>query len=333
MPTSTSAGVLEWGAGGSSINNAGSGTNPVYTSGGSVVASTSTVGSNASNTFKPVYLNSGTITAVSQTVGANTANALKPVYANAGTITALSNSSGGTAKPVYVDAGAIKPISDTVGANTPNTTTAANGTAKPVYLNAGTITALSATAGSATNPVYLNAGTITKTTYGLNATVNSGTANKLAYYSGANAIDDYTSTVGANTANAAVPMYLNAGVPTAISVTSGGTAKPVYLNAGKIAPISDTVGQVGNTTTASKPVYLNSGTITVCANAIPVDQVVSSSTYYPIYMANDTTAGSIEKINMAAQATYSFNPSTKKWKYTSTDGTALTFGLAKVASW
>ena len=46
-------------------------------------------------------------------------------------------------------------------------------------------------------------------TYSLNATVNSGISGKLAYYSGNNSIDDYTSTVG----GAHAPIYLNNGVP------------------------------------------------------------------------------------------------------------------------
>lgn len=55
--------------------------------------------------------------------------------------------------------------------------------------NADTATKLgTATVGSATNPIYLNAGTATACTYSLGATTNGGTANQLAYYSGANAI-------------------------------------------------------------------------------------------------------------------------------------------------
>lgn len=48
-------------------------------------------------------------------------------------------------------------------------------------------------------------------TYYLNATVNSGASGKLAYYSGTNSIDDYTSTVGSSE----TPIYLSSGVPTA----------------------------------------------------------------------------------------------------------------------
>jgi hypothetical protein len=46
-------------------------------------------------------------------------------------------------------------------------------------------------------------------TYSLKATVNAGTASKLAYYSGANAISAYTSTCG----DYYKPIYLSGGVP------------------------------------------------------------------------------------------------------------------------
>lgn len=68
-------------------------------------------------------------------------------------------------------------------------------------------------AGSATKGVYVTGGTVTAMTYYLNATVNAGTSSKLAYYSDANSIDDYTSTVGSST----TPMYLSGGVPTVCS--------------------------------------------------------------------------------------------------------------------
>lgn len=66
-------------------------------------------------------------------------------------------------------------------------------------------------AGSATKGVYVTGGTVTAMTYYLNATVNSGASGKLAYYSGTNSIDDYTSTVGSS----GTPIYLSSGVPTA----------------------------------------------------------------------------------------------------------------------
>lgn len=68
-------------------------------------------------------------------------------------------------------------------------------------------------AGSSTQGVYVTGGTVKAMTYYLNATVNSGSSGKLAYYSGTNSIDDYTSTKGSSS----TPIYLNAGVPTACS--------------------------------------------------------------------------------------------------------------------
>lgn len=66
-------------------------------------------------------------------------------------------------------------------------------------------------AGASNRGVYVTNGTVTAMTYYLNATVNSGASGKLAYYSGTNSIDDYTSTVGSS----GTPIYLSSGVPTA----------------------------------------------------------------------------------------------------------------------
>lgn len=68
-------------------------------------------------------------------------------------------------------------------------------------------------AGSSTQGVYVTSGTVKAMTYKLNATVNSGSSGKLAYYSGPTSINDYTSTKGSSS----TPIYLNAGVPTACS--------------------------------------------------------------------------------------------------------------------
>lgn len=68
-------------------------------------------------------------------------------------------------------------------------------------------------AGASNRGVYVTNGTVTAMTYYLNATINSGASGKLAYYSGTNSIDDYTSTVGSS----GTPIYLSRGVPTACS--------------------------------------------------------------------------------------------------------------------
>lgn len=73
------------------------------------------------------------------------------------------------------------------------------------------------TKGSATKGIYLNAGSPVAMTYSLAATVNSGATNKLAYYSSATAINDWTTNVGSST----LPIYINAGTPIACSSTLG----------------------------------------------------------------------------------------------------------------
>lgn len=74
--------------------------------------------------------------------------------------------------------------------------------------------------GSTTQGVYLSGtNTFATMTYSLKSTVNGGTASKLAYYSGANAISAYSSTVGSSH----WPTYMNAGVPTKCSSKYHGT--------------------------------------------------------------------------------------------------------------
>ena len=141
-------------------------------------------------------------------------------------------------------------------------------------------------AGSATQPVYFSGGLPVACTYSINAATTSGTAGRLAYYAGTNAISDFYNTIG----GATQPMYLNAGVPTACTYTlnaallasstagrlayySGTNAVseyygnvgsgviPMYFNAGVPTASTSTVGS------ASLPVYLNAGTITACTAA------------------------------------------------------------------
>ena len=90
--------------------------------------------------------------------------------------------------------------------------------------------------------------------------------------------------------------------------------------------------------------YSTSGTVRLLTTADNInDAYTTSTTYLPVYMARDTTAGVIAMnstssgggIKMAGSDAnaWSFSAGNKKWKYTSTDGTVLTFGLTKVASW
>lgn len=84
-------------------------------------------------------------------------------------------------------------------------------------------------AGSATQGVYVTSGTVKAMTYKLNATINSGSSGKLAYYSGTNSIDDYTSTKGSSS----TPIYLSGGVPTTCNYSfKGSKNQPVVLLSG-----------------------------------------------------------------------------------------------------
>lgn len=92
------------------------------------------------------------------------------------------------------------------------------------------------------------------------------------------------------------PIYLNLGVPTAISSTVGGAARPVYLNSGTITACSNSVGSgtvpvymnsgtiTASTSTVgsgSRPVYLNGGTITACGSTV-------GSATGPVYLNSGT---------------------------------------------
>lgn len=168
----------------------GSGVKPVYLSSGTITVSSSSVG----GTAQPVYLSSGEIKGISATVGAV---AGAPVYLNAGTITVMTdiNMSKSSTAETYVrttnNNGAVEILASTNRGlydrtNTKwivYTTKAADHTYIPLW----------ASKGSATTPVYFNSsGEPAATTYSLSATINSGTATRFAYYSGANAISSYS---------------------------------------------------------------------------------------------------------------------------------------------
>ena len=86
-------------------------------------------------------------------------------------------------------------------------------------------------AGSATKGVYVTGGTVTAMTYSLSSNLNSGTSDKLAYYSSATTVAAYSSSVGSS----AQPIYLNAGSPSASSYSFTGTySNPVIVWCGEI---------------------------------------------------------------------------------------------------
>ena len=106
----------------------------------------------------------------------------KAVYV--GTANSYGANSDTLATPIYWNNGIPAPLSVTRG-----------GEAQPVYLKNGSITACSANKGNTTKPVYMNAGTITECSYTLSSTVNSGTANQLAWYNSSTSITTGTKLV------------------------------------------------------------------------------------------------------------------------------------------
>ena len=117
-------------------------------------------------------------------------------------------------------------------------------------------------------------------TYELKATVNSGTANRLAYYSGTNAISASSTNIGQTTDNNSNKLYqlwsLVAGVPTNADLTIGSdtNSKPVWIDGGQIKALSGNVGDNGKTI-----VYLNGGAITASTANV-------GSASKPVYLKN-----------------------------------------------
>ena len=125
--------------------------------------------------------------------------------------------------------------------------------------------------GSATKGIYWDAGVPKACT----VAINSGTTNKIAYYSDNNTISSWTSTIG----ETVQPIYLKDGVPTALSGSAGGTATPVYLNEGTITKLTETRGS------STQPVYLKNGELVQCT-IDPEDRKV-----YQEYTSTDSWRG------------------------------------------
>lgn len=144
---------------------------------------------------------------------------------NATTATKLNTDAGSSAKPVYFTGGIPSALTVTAGSD------AANAIGL-MYFSSGEVKLITANSGTATKPVFVEGGVIKPGTYELKSTVNGGTANKLAYYSGKNAVSSYSSSIGASNKIC----YLNAGVPTdgitigyGDSLPSSGSAGDIYI--------------------------------------------------------------------------------------------------------
>lgn len=119
-------------------------------------------------------------------------------------------------------------------------------------------------AGTSNRGVYVTNGTVTAMTYYLDATVNSGASNKLAYYSSTNSIDDYTNTIGSSS----TPIYINNGIPNAANsykvVNSGhyfsafGISGFIYvIRYGQVVCVSINMSSGGNGSTGTTTLLTN----------------------------------------------------------------------------
>lgn len=143
---------------------------------------------------------SGNATSASKLGSSTLGSTTKPIYLNSGTATECSTYAGGTAVTLNGTSKAATTASfyAPTTAGTSNYVLKSNGSGAPTWiaqssLSVGTASKLGTnTKGSTTKGIYLNAGVPTQMTYSLNATVNSGTVNRLAYYSNTNEISTFT---------------------------------------------------------------------------------------------------------------------------------------------
>ena len=100
-----------------------------------------------------------------------------PIYSSGGVLMASSATVGSGVQPIYLASGNITASGSTVGS-----------AINPIFMSAGRLSASTATVGSGVRGIYLSAGAITPMSYELRATINSGTANRVSFYSGSNQI-------------------------------------------------------------------------------------------------------------------------------------------------
>lgn len=155
------------------------------------------------------------------------------------------------------------------------------------------------TVGSATSPIYLNQGVATAVTYDLNATLNSGTSGKLAYYSSSTTIDDYSSNIGTSTRL----WYLNAGTPTNSSSTVGSSSQPVYLSSGTITATTASFLTTSNYTSTTDSRYVKktgdsmTGTLTNTAGFMAGIGYYLTSSHGGFFWDNNSSATWLQASN------------------------------------
>lgn len=157
-------------------------------------------------------------------------------------------------------------------------------------------------AGSATKGVYVTGGTVTAMTYYLNATVNSGTSGKLAYYSRTNALSSYTTTVGSTHQ----PVYMSSGVPTICRYSfKGSSRQPIVLLSG-VFYRRDTTWHMDSARTHKVVDATPSITISGARMQITLPGTTISSGVVTQEQTTDFSANSTANVNSHGNGAYGF---------------------------
>lgn len=234
------------------------------------------------SSLRPVYVdNTGTVTASTGNAGTDETTTggnpldhtkgLKPIVLVNGVLQGATETHGSAICPVYVDQGKIVPSNGSVGGDDRDTGLT------PIFMSGGVFTAAYRTHGSPTQPVYVSSGSIVAGdpyAGGTKVTVNgdSYAGQSVSFYAPVSAPNGHdkrlcawkdssakaefmTATIGSNSK----PIYLNEGVPTAMSNNIGGSTKPVYMLNGVITASNANEG------TSLTPVYMSNGYLTECA--------------------------------------------------------------------
>ena len=214
----------------------GSTTNPIWIDDGVAKACTAVAAATAT-----------TATTATKLGSANLGTSTKPIYLVGGVPTectdfsASSAASAGTANTLATARNLRVDLASNVAASFNGSADVLNIGVSSVLPRANGGTGTDTAQGSATKPVYLGSSGIAPCTYSLSATVNSGTASKLAYYSGTNAVS-------------------------ALSGTVGSATKPIWLNAGGISECTNTLSANVNAGTGGRLAYYNDSNVIASYN-------------------------------------------------------------------
>ena len=180
----------------------------------------------------------------------------------------------------------------------------------------GSVTAGSFIKSGGTSSQFLKAnGSVDSTTYATAAQLTNGTVTKVG-----------TATVGGT----AKPMYLNAGIPTALSATVGSATRPVYLNAGTITAGTYTFGN------ASGNAPISNGTVNTNLNADMLDGIHANGLFTALTRTgahnntiSATIGGTTKTVTLYPISTWGMRYVNK----TDNGGRAVIVLIADITSW